>query len=239
MEQNEDVSWVQLASDAVCTFIFSCFLVKPSYCVADSERIQSLRDETKKVEELIKFSRNNDTMLTRECVDYSRSNGLEVNFARFFQAKVRPFILQPNLKPKIFFRYCYYQQYHNQVDDAEFEELVTVHHLLLAQCQKERVEGCSALGVALLAKKISHSKKCAFIRRLLDAGFEFTEQDKLFLALYLYDGILPREKKVMMLMLQHDEHMGYLSVFHYDVRKYMVQCMVDVSKKEVLSFLNG
>jgi len=234
MEYNDEESWIQLISDAICAFIFSCFSVnKPSYCIADSQRIQSLRDEAKKVEELIKFSRNNDTILTREFVDYSRSNGLEVNFARFFQAKVRPFILQPNLKPKIFFRYCYYQQYHNQVDDAEFEELVMVHYLLLAQCRKERIEGCSALGIALLAKKTTRSKQCAFIRRLLDAGFEFTEQDKLFLALYLYDGIPMREKKVMTLMLHNDEH-SYLSVLPYDVRKYIVHCMVGVSKKEVL-----
>lgn len=251
MEQEDDFLCVQLILDAMCTFVASWFSASDVSCdIADSQRIQEVRDEEKKIEAQLKFSSHNDAILTRQFANYTRMNGLEVDFGpRFFQARLRPFLSQIDLKPKRFLRYCYYQQYHNAEDEDEFEQLVSqgqncVEQLnrypsLLAQCQKARIEGCSALGAALLAKNITYSKRCAFMQKLMHAGFEFTEKDQLFLALYLYDKIPTHEKKVMMLVLQDNEQMGHLSVLPYDVRKYIVQCMVCACKAKLLIFLKS
>lgn len=247
MEQDDDVSCAQLILCAIyAAYTTACFPVSErQYVVADSQRIQDLRSESRKVEARLKFSRKNDAIF-KQSINYT--SGLEVDFGhRYFQAGLRPFLYQIDLKPKRFLRYCYYQKYHNREDEDAFAQLLRqdkncieplrTHSSLLAQCKKEQIEGCSALGAALLAKKISSFKRHAFMQQLIHAGFEFTQKDNLFLALYLYDTVSMREKRVMMLVLQDDEHMGHLSVLPHEVRKYIVQCMVDMFKEKKLTFL--
>jgi hypothetical protein len=244
--EKDDMSCMQVMS-RMCGSVVTWFSVnKMPQVMVDSQCMHDLRSDSRKVEKRLEFSRKNDAILPH----HTRVNGLEVDYGhRFFQAKLRPFLFQIDLKPKRFLRYCYYQRYHNREDEVAFEQLLrhdencfeqlSTHASLFAQCKQEQMDGYSALGVALMAKKITPERRNAFIQKLIYAGFEFTEKDNLLLALYLCDTLSMREKKSMMLVLQDDAYMGRLSVLPYDVRKYIVWCMVGVSKKSILPFLKG
>lgn len=129
-----------------------------------------------------------------------------------------------NENPNEFFRYCYHQNLHNEFEfgTADVEDL---RGSWFEACKKAQINGYSAVGAAIIAKDVFVEYKRSFIQKLMNKGFQLTEEDRKLVVFELYDAI-PAEQKKFMISLLQDHKEGNLALLPYDVRKYIVDYIV-------------
>lgn len=149
-----------------------------------------------------------------------------------FNLLVKPFFKEINADPLVFLQYCYGQKYHTDKREKHLSLLVTSVDLL-NRCKEARIDGYSALGAAIIAKSVRLKDRCTFVRRLMQYGFEMTEEDRVLSALELYDAISTEHKEKMVLFLCDHKESG-LSMLPHDIMKHIVHCAVQVFKENMV-----
>lgn len=128
--------------------------------------------------------------------------------------------------PIKFLQYCYYQKFH----ENGFVQLRHFNTCLYRKCQKEQIDGYSALGAAIIAKETPIQKRCKFIQRLIRHGFKPTPKDIELAELILYDEKPIELYKTLLHLLSHSEINW--SVLPLEIRKEIAHCMVELFKKD-------
>lgn len=139
--------------------------------------------------------------------------------------------------PFEFLKYCYNHDLDCNERLAFAVSIDDLSILLLDKCKEVRIDGYSALSAAILAKNIPENKSI-FIQELVQKGFMLTADDRKLIALELY-SIIPVEQKEIMIFLLQDHKEGNLSLLPYDVRKCMVDYMVQLNYMELSEEKNG
>jgi hypothetical protein len=129
-----------------------------------------------------------------------------------------------NTNPVKFIQYCYYQECHED-ESINLDEIFTDASLLKTY-QEMRINGCSALGAAMLAKKRSIEERREFIQKLIKYGFKPTPKDMGIAELVLHDAI-GEHKQIFLILLNPKQ-----CVFPLDIGKQIAHYMVELFKND-------
>jgi hypothetical protein len=114
----------------------------------------------------------------------SKHNNDLSSFQKYFTV---PFMYIAD-KPDKFLQYCYYQQYHNEKMGDCLVQIATFK-TLLEQCKKVQINGCSAIGITILAPNVTLNNKFKFIEKLIKHEFQLTDNDKKIIYTIIYDEL--------------------------------------------------
>jgi hypothetical protein len=135
----------------------------------------------------------------------------------------------PGIKsPFEFFIHCHHIEIY-----VRFQCFESLDLSLLPKYKELQIDGYSALGAGIIAKyrDTCLEWKKHLIFQLIAWGFTLTEKDKTLVALHLHD-VISTEQKQMMISLLHDHQESGLAMVPHDVRRYIVDYMVDLYKAE-------
>ncbi len=125
------------------------------------------------------------------------------------------------IKPILFLKYCYWH-YKNAV----IKYLDESDNALRETCQNTHINGCSALGTAIIS--VCKSNKRNFIQELLNHDFKLTPKDIALAKLVLYDEITEYKTLVHILYSQAN-----WSVLPQDVKRIIIQNMIQLLTNEL------
>lgn len=135
--------------------------------------------------------------------------------------------------PTQFLNYCYYQKFHNNVDDLVMMDNIVdefnSNPSLLQKCQTARINGYSALGAAMLAPDISAKKKRAFNQTLANYGVKPTPEDVALAELLLYDALIDKRKREAFICLVHLQKKWNIPA---DIKKIIDCYMIQLFKRK-------
>jgi hypothetical protein len=138
------------------------------------------------------------------------------------------FIKSLDVSPVEFLQYCYYQIFHKFKVGMYLERLKATSSL--KKFQEAQIEGCSALGAAMIAESISIEEKRNFIQELISRNFKPTPKDIELEELILYDEIAKQQEKILHFLRASS---AYWFVLPQEIRKQIIGNMIDLFKNEV------